>query len=85
MPSPADLPDPGIESGSLALQVDSLQADLSGKPFPLFTSHFLFGNLQFDSFWPYFYFVVCLLICRSSLYSVALCHFFCIFFHSLVF
>ena len=31
-PSPADLPNPGIELGSLALQVDSLLAELSGKP-----------------------------------------------------
>ena len=27
-----DLPDPGIESGSPALQVDSLPTELSGKP-----------------------------------------------------
>ena len=27
-----DLPDPGIEQGSLALQVDSLTTELSGKP-----------------------------------------------------
>ena len=31
-PSPADLPDPGIEPGSPALQVDSLPSELSGKP-----------------------------------------------------
>ena len=31
-PSPADLPDPGIELGSPALQVDSLPTELSGKP-----------------------------------------------------
>ena len=30
--SPADLPDPGIEPGSPALQVDSLPTELSGKP-----------------------------------------------------
>ena len=30
-PSPADLPGPGIESGSLALYVDSLPTELSGK------------------------------------------------------
>ena len=29
---PADLPDPGIELGSPALQVDSLPAELLGKP-----------------------------------------------------
>ena len=32
IPSPADLPDPGIEPGSPALQVDSLPTELSGKP-----------------------------------------------------
>ena len=31
-PSPGDLPDPGIELGSPALQVDSLPTELSGKP-----------------------------------------------------
>ena len=32
IPSPADLPDPGIERESLALQEDSLPTELSGKP-----------------------------------------------------
>ena len=32
-PSPADLPDPGIELGSPVLQADSLPTELSGKPF----------------------------------------------------
>ena len=32
MPSPGDLPDPGITPGSPALQVDSLPAELPGKP-----------------------------------------------------
>ena len=32
IPSPGDLPDPGIELGSPALQVDSLPAELPGKP-----------------------------------------------------
>ena len=31
IPPPADLPDPGIEPGSLALQVDSLPKELSGS------------------------------------------------------
>ena len=31
-PSPGDLPDPGIEPGSLALQVDSLPSEPPGKP-----------------------------------------------------
>ena len=30
-PSPADLPDPGIEPGSPALQVDSLPTEPAGK------------------------------------------------------
>ena len=32
IPSPGDLPDPGIKSGSPALQADSLPAELPGKP-----------------------------------------------------
>ena len=32
IPSPADLPNPGIRSGSPALQVHSLPTELSGKP-----------------------------------------------------
>ena len=31
LPSPGDLPNPGIELGSFALQVDSLPVELSGK------------------------------------------------------
>ena len=31
-PSPGNLPGPGIEAGSLALQADSLPAELPGKP-----------------------------------------------------
>ena len=32
IPFPGDLPDPGIEPGSPALQVDSLPDELPGKP-----------------------------------------------------
>ena len=32
IPSPEDLPDPGIEPGSPALQADSLLTELQGKP-----------------------------------------------------
>ena len=32
LPSQGDLPDPGIELGSPALQADSLPAELPGKP-----------------------------------------------------
>ena len=35
IPSPADLPDPGIQSGSPALQTDSLPTELSGKQFSI--------------------------------------------------
>ena len=46
IPSPADLPDPGIEPGSPALQVDSLLTELSGKPqFTFKISFNLPGNL----------------------------------------
>ena len=31
-PSPGDLPDPGIESGSLAFQADALPSEPPGKP-----------------------------------------------------
>ena len=37
-PSPGDLPDPGIEPGSSALQADSLPTELQGKPTLLFTN-----------------------------------------------
>ena len=33
IPSPADLPDPGIKSGSPVLQMGSLPAELPGKPY----------------------------------------------------
>ena len=32
MPPPGDLPNPGVEPGFPALQVDSLPTELSGKP-----------------------------------------------------
>ena len=34
-PSPGDLPNPGIEPGSPALQADSLPTELPGKPFKM--------------------------------------------------
>ena len=34
-PSPGDLPDPGIEPGSPALQTDALLSEPPGKPFKL--------------------------------------------------
>ena len=36
IPSPADLPNPGIEPGSPALQMDSLPTELSGKKSPVY-------------------------------------------------
>ena len=38
-PSPGDLPDPGIEPGSPALQADSLPTELQGKPIIMCKSH----------------------------------------------
>ena len=40
-PSPEDLPDPGIESGSPALQADSLPTELLVKPFIMTQLHLL--------------------------------------------
>ena len=37
-PSPGDLPDPGIEHESPALQVDSLPSELPGKPLGLYAA-----------------------------------------------
>ena len=41
IPSPGDLPNPGIKPGSPALQADYLPAELSGKP-----CHILEGRWQ---------------------------------------
>ena len=38
-PPPGDLPNPGIELGSPALQADSLPTGLSGKPISINTWH----------------------------------------------
>ena len=43
-PSPGDLPDPGIEPGSPALQADALSSEPPGKPFvnwPVYISKFI--------------------------------------------
>ena len=50
IPSSADLPDPGIYSGSHALQADSLPADLWGKPFQLYHYVYLLNENQKWSF-----------------------------------
>ena len=39
MPSPGDLPNPGIEMGSPALQVNSLPAELLQKPYIYILTH----------------------------------------------
>ena len=40
-PSPGDLPDPGIEPGSPALQADTLPSEPPGKPFSLNNPFFI--------------------------------------------
>ena len=40
-PSPGDLPEPGIEPGSPALQAESLQSEPPGKPLCLHSSLFV--------------------------------------------
>ena len=47
-PSSVDLPDPGIEPQSPALQADSLPAELRGKPIGLITSQILQAFLMSD-------------------------------------
>ena len=47
-----DLPDPGIELGSSALQADSLPTELSGKPTEISGKHTL--NEMVSSFCIYF-------------------------------
>ena len=44
-PSPGDLPDPGREPGSLALQADSLLSELPGKPITKFKMAEITSNL----------------------------------------
>ena len=46
-PSPGDLPNPGIEPKSPALQADSLLSEAPGKPFfQVLTNHFLLKSVQ---------------------------------------
>ena len=44
IPSPADLPDPGMELGSPVLQEDSLPTELSGKPLFTFGNSFIYSS-----------------------------------------
>ena len=41
-PSPGDLPDPGMQPGTPALQADSLPSEPPGKPFFLIVLYLLF-------------------------------------------
>ena len=45
IPSPVDLPDPGIKPGSPALQADSLPTELSEKPGNLYCDYFNYWSL----------------------------------------
>ena len=45
-PSPGDLPDPGIEAGSLALQADALPSEPPGKPRKLKNVEKSYGGLN---------------------------------------
>ena len=47
IPSPGDLPDPGIEPGSPALQADSLPSEQPGKPPNLKTIIIIIPNQAF--------------------------------------
>ena len=50
-PSPGDLPDPGIELGSLALEADTLTSEPQGSPTSLATAcrvHHKFLSLVFE-------------------------------------
>ena len=44
-PSPGDLPNPGNESGSPALQTDALLSEPPGKPFILYSGIYLINIL----------------------------------------
>ena len=46
-PSPGDLPNPGIETGSPALQADSLRSELSGKPTETIINSLIHNNTFF--------------------------------------
>ena len=48
-PSPRDFPNPGIESGSLALQADSLPAEPQGKPYVLFFKCLFYNDYRYTA------------------------------------
>ena len=47
-PSPGDLPDPGIEPGSPALEADALTSEPPGKPISIYTTSYLYIHLLVD-------------------------------------
>ena len=49
-PSPGDLPNPGIELGSPALQADSLSSEPPGKPSSICYSVILYLYVAYESF-----------------------------------
>ena len=51
--SPRDLPDPGIEPGSPALQADCLPTELPGKPCKYLLNQFLEDIAKYFPAWPY--------------------------------
>ena len=63
-PPPGDLPDPGIEPGSPALQVDSLPSETPGKPKPPWKWLFKTQHCKTKYFWGG---EICLVIRENSL------------------
>ena len=61
IPSAVDLPDPGIQLGSPALQEDSLPAELSGKLYIIWIDLKMFG------------FIVCVCVCVCVSVCVCVC------------
>ena len=54
-PSPGDLPNPGIEPGSPALQADSLLTELSGSPVIILRFYKSFLDPEGDLYYSKFY------------------------------
>ena len=50
-PSPGDLPDPGTEPRSPALQADSLPSEPAGKLYIITINSCIFGEKQFQFTW----------------------------------
>ena len=51
-PSPGDLPDPGIEARSLALQADTLPSEPPGKPHKKNLTHDMVVDMSSSLNWP---------------------------------